>query len=120
MNTAKILFFSFLLLMLNKSVSAQCEESFQYKASPSEGTSLGKIEILLTEQQSLLNLTIKVYQVNNREIKEIKNFRRQGTGKTIIIDGLYPSYYFVKVEWNGACEKYIGDLNGILIENTNG
>lgn len=120
MNIAKILFFSFLLLVLNKPATAQCEESFQYKVYHAEGTSVGRVEIELSERQSLLNFTVKVYRLNNKEIKEIRSFQKQGTSGTITIDGLDPSYYFIKLEWSGSCEKYIGGMDGILIRNSNG
>ncbi|MCX8489524.1 MAG: hypothetical protein ORN54_00475 [Cyclobacteriaceae bacterium] len=91
----------------------QCKGDFTYKTFPSDvGKASGKIEISI--KSALQNFTLKVYSISG-EIKLVKTATEYSNRAVVLIEGLAPSDYLVRIEWGDACNQTIGGIEGIHI-----
>ncbi len=111
-----VLFIVFLgiLILSNPSIaSAQCKGDFTFQSfSSDKKSSSGKIEIKLKNLPSGI-YTFKVYKVAG--VITLVQTREASSPDKILIEGLAPSNYFVKIEWGDSCYKTLGGLEGINI-----
>lgn len=108
-----IVFLGILILYNPSFASAQCKGDFNFQSFASDKKSpSGKIEITLKNQNSGI-YTFKVYKVAG--VITLVQTKQASSPDKIILEGLAPSNYFVKIEWGDSCYKTLGGLEGINI-----
>jgi len=113
-NRVILIVFLGILIFGNPSFSgAQCTGDFTYQSFSSEKKSpTGKIEITVKNRIPGV-YTFKVYKVAG--VITLVQTKQASSPDKIILEGLAPSTYFVKIEWGESCYKTIGGLEGINI-----
>lgn len=111
-----LLFFGVLgiLFFLQPQIAiAQCNDEFSYESfSADAALSSGRIEITKVNPEPGV-YTFKVFKVEAK-ITLVKTGEVSSSDK-IVIEGLSPGNYLVKIEWGTNCYRTVGGLDGILI-----
>lgn len=111
-----LLFFSIIgvLSLLEPQIArAQCSGEFSFESFSADATPLsGRIEITKVNSEPGV-YTFKVFKVEAK-ITLVKTGEASSSDK-IVIEGLTPGNYLVKIEWGTNCYRTIGGLAGILI-----
>lgn len=111
-----LLFFGFIgiLFFVDPGIAtAQCNGEFSYQSFSADAEpSSGKIEITKVNPEPGL-YTFKVFKVDAK-MTLVKSGEVSSSDK-IIIEGLSPGNYLVKIEWGTNCYRTVGGLDGILI-----
>lgn len=91
---------------------SQCQGEFDYKAIPGEASPEGSIEISVKNPEPG-TYTFKVYSISG-EITLVQT-KEAASPERIILKGLAPDTYLVRIAWADNCYTVIGGLEGIRI-----
>lgn len=91
---------------------SQCQGEFDYKATPGDASAEGSIEIAVKNPEPG-TYTFKVYSISGKIT--LVQTQESSSPERIVLKGLAPDTYLVRIEWGNACHKFVGGLEGIQI-----